>query len=76
VHYDKENQCWKASITYRFRSIWLGRFADEREAALAFDARAIALRGLNARLNFDPGTSEPVWGKRLRELSDLPERDG
>jgi AP2 domain len=75
VHYDQDNQCWIATITYRYSAIWIGRFGDEREAALAFDAKAIELRGLNARVNFDPRTGKPVWGKRLRELSNVAERD-
>jgi hypothetical protein len=68
VHYGKENQCWIATITHRYSRISLGRFADEREAALAFDQKAIELRGPEARLNFDPRTGKRVWGRQLREL--------
>ena len=69
VHYEKSNQCWIAQMTYHFSSIWLGRFASEREAALAFDDKAIELRGPEARLNFHPQTGKRVWGRRLRELT-------
>ncbi|HEX7501577.1 MAG TPA: hypothetical protein VF524_14945, partial [Polyangia bacterium] len=68
VCYEEANRCWIASITYQFAHIWLGRFTDERKAALAYDNKAIELRGLDARVNFDPRTGKRVWGLRLREL--------
>ena len=68
VHYEEQNQCWIATITFQMECIWLGRFADESEAAIAYDRKAIELRGQDARLNFDPRTGERVWGRRLREI--------
>jgi hypothetical protein len=68
VHYEETNQCWIATTTHRLTPIWLGRFANEREAALAYDNKAMELRGPEARLNFDPRTGQRVWGKKLREL--------
>jgi hypothetical protein len=68
VSYEKQNQCWIASITHQYAHIWLGRFSNERKAALAYDDKAIELRGLDARVNFDPRTGKRVWGMRLREL--------
>jgi hypothetical protein len=68
VHYEETNQCWIATTTHRLRPVWLGRFANEREAALAYDNKAMELRGPEARLNFDPRTGQRVWGKKLREL--------
>ncbi len=68
VHYDRSNKCWIATTTHQLSSVWIGRFASERKAALAYDDKAIELRGPEARLNFDPRTGERVWGRRLREL--------
>jgi hypothetical protein len=70
VHYEETNQCWIATITHRYTLIWLGRFADEREAALAYDNKAIELHGPEARLNFDPRTGKRVWARRLHELTE------
>ena len=69
VHYEKAHQCWIATITHQYSHIWLGRFANEREAAHAYDAKATELLGLDARVNYDPKTGKRVWGRRLRELS-------
>ena len=69
VHYEGKNQCWIATTTHQGAHVWLGRFASERRAALAYDDKAIELRGSEARLNFDPQTGKRVWGRRLRELS-------
>ncbi len=68
VHYEEANRCWIATITHRYSHIWLGRFANEHKAALAFDKKAIELRGPEARLNFDPRTGKRIWGQRVREL--------
>jgi len=68
VHYDRTNQCWIATLTFQFSHIWLGRFAKEREAAHAFDEKAIELRGPDARVNFDPRTGKRVWGRKLRDI--------
>jgi len=69
VHYEEKSHCWIAAITHHCASIWLGRFANERKAALAYDNKATELRGLDARVNCDPQTGKRVWGRRLRELS-------
>jgi hypothetical protein len=70
VHYEGSNQCWIGAITHHRASIWLGRFTSERKAALAYDNKAMELRGAEARLNFDPQTGKRVWGRRLRELKE------
>jgi hypothetical protein len=49
-------------MTHHFSSIWLGRFANEREAALAYDDKAIELRGLDARVNFRPADRQAGLG--------------
>jgi AP2-like factor (euAP2 lineage) len=47
---------WKAAITINGRTIHLGYFATEEEAARAYDARAIEVHGEFARLNFPRST--------------------
>jgi hypothetical protein len=69
VHFEKANQCWIATITHHYSHIWIGRFVSEREAALAYDAKATELLGQNARLNYDPKTGKRIWGRPLRELN-------
>jgi hypothetical protein len=69
VYYHKRNQCWVATTLHQGVYFWLGRFSNERKAALAYDNKAIELRGLDARVNLDPRTGKRVWGRRLRELS-------
>ena len=43
---------WCARIYHQGRQIWLGYFADEGDAARAYDARARQLYGASAQLNF------------------------
>lgn len=45
---------WGAKITINGQKIWLGRFADELDAALAFDSAARAHFGEFANCNFPP----------------------
>jgi hypothetical protein len=59
---------WRAQIGHDGRNTAIGIFSKERNAAEAYDARAIALRGDRARINFHPVTGRQVWGKRVSEL--------
>jgi hypothetical protein len=64
---------WRAQIQHHSRNIHLGLFSDERRAAQAYDAEAIALRGSRAQINFHPKTGQVVTGRRLGDLAS-PER--
>ena len=59
---------WRAQIQHHSRNIHLGLFSDERRAAEAYDAEAIALRGSRAQINFHPDTGQVVTGRRLGDL--------
>ena len=57
-----------APMAIRSHNMHLGLFTDERRAAQAYDAKAIALRGPGAQINFHPETGRIVTGQRLRDL--------
>lgn len=50
----QHNGRWGAQIYEHHRRIWLGTFADETEAARAYDAAAQRFRGRDATTNFPP----------------------
>jgi group I intron endonuclease len=51
VSYDKTRNKWKANVTYRTKTIFLGRFSTEIEAAIAYNVKAFEIWGENAKLN-------------------------
>lgn len=51
VCWDKSRRKWLANITVDRKSIYIGRFKTEEEAALAYNEKAIELFGEFARLN-------------------------
>jgi hypothetical protein len=55
VYWCKERRHWRAYIRVAGQMRWLGRFADEGDAARAYDAAALAAWGEFARLNFPEG---------------------
>jgi len=61
VSWDAGRRRWRAHITIRDELKFLGRYDDEREAALAYDAAARAAFGIFALCNF-----------RLPEIAPLP----
>jgi hypothetical protein len=52
VSWDAKSLCWRARIQFDKRQINLGMFACEKQAAQAYDAKAAALFGDFASLNF------------------------
>ena len=54
VSFDKKNgnKCWKAAIQHQGTGYILGHYYNEKEAALAYDEKALELFGENARVNF------------------------
>jgi group I intron endonuclease len=47
----KESGKWRAIIVYKKKSIEIGRYDTEKEAAIAYNTKAIELYGKNAKLN-------------------------
>jgi len=61
VSWDSGRQLWRAHITVRGRLTFLGRYGDERDAAIAYDDAARSAFGEFALVNFD-----------LQEIAHLP----
>jgi hypothetical protein len=51
VHWHKQKSKWQALIGHNYKNVHLGYFPSERDAALAYDAKAIELFGEFAKLN-------------------------
>ena len=52
VSFSRHNRKWRTIISYRKKTYRLGYFSNEKEAALAYDKKALELYGEKARLNF------------------------
>ncbi len=52
VIWEKKSQKWRARIKLNGKTNYLGTYVDERDAALAYDRKAIVLLGDDAVLNF------------------------
>jgi hypothetical protein len=67
VIWHKPRKKWCARIRHNYVLNGLGYYDDEEEAARAYDAAALRIRGERARLNFHPTTDEPLLGQRIVE---------
>lgn len=52
VHWDKSRSKWQVSIKNYGKQIFVGRFVDEEDAAIAYDRAAVKYHGKFAYLNF------------------------
>jgi hypothetical protein len=57
VSWDAQRGSWQAKVGINGKTTHLGRFADEEDAARAYDAAAVAAFGAYARTNFTTGDS-------------------
>lgn len=58
VCWDRRTGRWQAKLAANYRSVFLGRFSDEAEAARAYDAAALRVWGEFACLNFPAGRTQ------------------
>jgi group I intron endonuclease len=58
VSFHKRDKLWTTQIIYNNKSIWLGQFETEIEAAIMYDKKSIELFGDKALLNFDKEFSQ------------------
>jgi len=69
VSWVKRDKKWRVQIMFNYKNIYIGDFKDEREAAIAYDEKALELFGGYAKLNFEgvkdtPSTAIMVRRKR------------
>ena len=75
VFWSTSRRCWMSVIQFAKRQYHLGAYQVEKEAAIAYDKRALDLLGPDARLNFHPDTGEEILGRPFTR-APRPERPG
>ena len=71
VTYYRKTDRWDAHIWHGGKQVYLGGWADEKEAAAAYDQACLKFRGTAAELNFDAGN----YRQTLETGSKLSEDD-
>lgn len=56
VTWDKRTRKWQAQIQVSGRKVFIGRFSDKVEAAVAYDEKAREIFGIYAKVNFEDAT--------------------
>jgi hypothetical protein len=71
VYYDVRHRKWTAAITHKGKTESLGRFFTEREAAIAYDRRAVAYgKPTNILKRYDPDKHGVVGTSGAGDKSD------
>ena len=52
VYWSENSQKWYSKIKHNYKSIYIGMFDCEEDAAKAYDDKAFDLRGDNTKFNF------------------------
>lgn len=66
VSWVTEHECWRAEVAVKRRTVGIGYFESEDEAARAHDRVAMRVLGAKARLNFPRGTVKPATLETVR----------
>lgn len=51
VHFSKREGSFAATIRFNYKQLWLGYFKNERDAALAYNRKAVEIFGRFAKIN-------------------------